>query len=361
MNIDYKQKYLKYKNKYLNSQKGGVVPPEFDEVDPLSSVDKIKTSAHESAYKFIREMIRISTESNYEIDLQVATSESLTAGLVFSTLVDIPLGGRYKYGCFGVYDTDAKRMFIGVNEPDVYTHNCAKQMAVGTLLNSNATFSIAVTGNAMAVKNDEHKIGEVFIGIACYVDDGGVTKIKVHTAVHNFCRGNPTCKLWYETPLVAKKLTKALENVVSNEAELENIVEPAGASFLSRKPRNDFLSEPTFNTITNQFNDFQLTSIVAQIIRYSTVHYALEEAITFIATTPNIITPAFVAHDRLEKGLHQKTSDIDISKPNNKYSHKENIPIICENANCEDNTRMGIHNFALYDKPHHEKMSMTEI
>ena len=43
--------------------------------------------------------------------LQIATSESLTAGSIMSILVDIPWGGFLKYGCFGVYDTDAKTRF----------------------------------------------------------------------------------------------------------------------------------------------------------------------------------------------------------------------------------------------------------
>ena len=66
-------------------------------------------------------------------DLSLATAESLTRGLIFSTLVDMPLGGSTKYGCFSVYDTDAKRIFLGVNAGDLYTHRCATEMAVGVL------------------------------------------------------------------------------------------------------------------------------------------------------------------------------------------------------------------------------------
>lgn len=82
-------------------------------------------------------------------ELQVVTAESLTAGMIASTLVDLSPGyGSYVYGGFAVYDSDAKRKFLGVHEADVYTPACARQMAAGALEASRATASIAVTGQA---------------------------------------------------------------------------------------------------------------------------------------------------------------------------------------------------------------------
>lgn len=85
-----------------------------------------------------------------------------------SSLVNIPIAGWAKYGCFGVYDTDAKRVFNSVKVQDVYTHTCAKEMAIGLLKNSNATLAISVTGNTMPYFSDLKKLGEVFIGVAGY-------------------------------------------------------------------------------------------------------------------------------------------------------------------------------------------------
>ena len=65
--------------------------------------------------------------------------------------------GWCKYGCFGVYDTDAKRVFNSVKVDDVYTHTCAKEMAVGLLKNSNATLAISVTGKCYALFSDLEK------------------------------------------------------------------------------------------------------------------------------------------------------------------------------------------------------------
>lgn len=102
---------------------------------------------------------------------QIATSESLTAGLIMSTLVDIPYGGWYKYGGFIVYDTDAKRVFNGVAVEDVYTSQCAKEMAVGVLKNSNCSIALSVTGNAKPPQHHEDTLGEVYIGVAGYLDE----------------------------------------------------------------------------------------------------------------------------------------------------------------------------------------------
>ena len=94
-------------------------------------VELAKATSHEFAAALLHKLV--------ERNLKVATAESLTGGCIFSTLVDVPFAGGCKYGSFGVYDTDAKRVFLGVTEPDVYTLRCASQMAVGILKNSNAT------------------------------------------------------------------------------------------------------------------------------------------------------------------------------------------------------------------------------
>ena len=175
--------------------------PKYGELRFEDVVSQAKDRAHKSAYDLIKTLLAKSTEKT---PLQVATAESLTGGYMFSTLVDVPQGGKVKYGCFSVYDTDAKRIFLGVEIKDVYTHRCAQEMAVGVLKNSNATFAVAVTGNAMpwqgqGSENEIRKLGEVFIGIAGY---GSNNTIVVETHAYNFCNGNEaaqTCKIWYQT------------------------------------------------------------------------------------------------------------------------------------------------------------------
>jgi len=81
-------------------------------------------------------------------NLNVVTAESLTAGMIVSYLVDVPFRGAYIYGGHAVYDSDAKRVFLGVREPNVYTEACSRQMARGAIDSSRALVGIAVTGEA---------------------------------------------------------------------------------------------------------------------------------------------------------------------------------------------------------------------
>ncbi len=129
--------------------------PSFDMLHAEDVLHEVRSRAHKKAYDLLSYIASIKSVNNQTH--KIATAESLTAGMMFSTLVDISLFGSYKYGCFSVYDTDAKRTFLGVKVKDVYTHRCAKEMAEGILKNSNATIGLAVTGNAMPYQGISEK------------------------------------------------------------------------------------------------------------------------------------------------------------------------------------------------------------
>lgn len=307
--MDYKKKYLKYKNKYQlskNKQSGGYdeYPPKFDTLSFNSEIDKIKYDAHKSAYDLL---IKI---HSLKKTLKIATAESLTAGLIFSTLVDIPFGGAYKYGCFGVYDTDAKRVFLNVKVDDVYTHKCAKEMAIGILKNSNASIGIAVTGNAMPYKNNEKMIGEVFIGIAGYTNENTIT---VSTNVYNFCSDKSTCKLWHDTPHFENKLNTLIHNYKQNN----NINIP--------------------NKFIDGYNDLQITSMLSMFIRYQTANQAYIDCVKFIDKY-NPIIPKFINNNLVD---YQKINYVDDSSNNRLLSYPTLI-INCESNVCNDDKR--VHN-----------------
>lgn len=294
--MNYRKKYQKYKQKYLNlseKQRGGAgepkitvshqaqlsdtassnsqsnvsnigkenylkdirptlpYPPQFSWIKPEHIIGKLKAKASENAYNLIKVL-----KSH-----KVATAESLTGGLIHSTLVDVPFGGWNKYGCFGVYDTNAKRAFLGVTVKDVYTHKCAKEMAVGVLKNSEATLAIAVTGNAMPNQldpKDVPKLGEVFIGIAGYRDKNTIV---VQTKVYNFCK-NPIikdddgsiCKYWVDSIDTENKLFE----------------------------KSDDKEKAKYQRYTDKFNDFSNTNLVSKYVRYSTVCQALSDAQEFL-------------------------------------------------------------------------------
>jgi nicotinamide mononucleotide (NMN) deamidase PncC len=154
--------------------------PVFDELIPrdVGVIKELKRIATEKGYNLLKLINETGgwNGDDYE-GLQIGTSESLTSGLIIATLVDIPWGGFMKYGGFAVYDTDAKRVFNNVSVDDVYTHSCAKEMAIGVLKNSNATLAISVTGNAMPLNQHVDMLGEVFIGIAGYNADNQIMYI----------------------------------------------------------------------------------------------------------------------------------------------------------------------------------------
>ncbi|MGB0550821.1 MAG: CinA family protein [Limisphaerales bacterium] len=100
-------------------------------------------------------------------NLNVVTVESLTAGMIAKTLVDLPQPtSSVVYGGFVVYDTDAKRTWCNVSTEGVYSVKTAKQMAEGALNNSRAMVAIAVTGQAMPLFGHESEMGKVDIAVS---------------------------------------------------------------------------------------------------------------------------------------------------------------------------------------------------
>ena len=223
-------------------------------------IDKIQVKVEEAAYDLLKTVNQKYVSSG--VELQIATSESLTAGLIMSSLVNIPIAGRFKYGCFGVYDTDAKRVFNSVKVDDVYTHRCAKEMAIGLLKNSNATFAISVTGNAMPYFDNLNRLGEVFIGIASYGIDDDKLKILYSTSSMNACMETEEddfqnqCDAWLkaqpnETSFATRKDTATISRLIRNYtayAAMKKSVE-----FITQN--NDKLFTPPFITTRKRKNN----------------------------------------------------------------------------------------------------------
>jgi PncC family amidohydrolase len=229
----------------------------FDLVRPEDILNDVKAKAHAAGYRFLNKLILNNSKH------QIATAESLTGGLIFSTLIDIPFGGTNKYGCFSVYDTDAKRIFLGVRVKELYSHKCVKEMAEGILKNSNASFAIAVSGNAMTDQSGSpeqiNQLGEVYIGVATYNTDN---RIICETKVFNMCSDKSStapniCKYWIDTamqPGVFNNyiITSLVSNYIRNKtAELafnmaSNFIDKNGTSIgypnilrNNRKTEND--------------------------------------------------------------------------------------------------------------------------
>lgn len=302
----------KSSSKYLSSPWDKVVKTDFyapfDSLRPEDILNDARIKAHRAAYKLIKEL-STSADWNKGYVHQVATAESLTAGLIFSTIVDVPFGGAHKYGCLGVYDTDAKRIFLGVKVENLYTHRCAREMAEGILKNSNASIAISVSGNAMpnqgVDKFDEiAKLGEVFIGVAGYKNDG---TILCETFVYNFCVEHSNalnlCKLWHDTIIQKSQISKIPEAK-------------------ARVPQ-----------LASGFNDFITTSFVSNYIRNKTAEIALLKALKFIKKN-KLAVPSFLQSDR-------PRHESDENPCNNKLLERTrtSLKTECINANCFDTSR----------------------
>ena len=98
--------------------------------------------------------------------LNLVTIESVTSGLIGSTLTDVSGGGGLYYGGFIVYNTDAKRRWAGVKTGNLYNSTTAKQMAQGALSNSGAMVSLSITGNGLTYPEDTGCEGVADVGVS---------------------------------------------------------------------------------------------------------------------------------------------------------------------------------------------------
>jgi PncC family amidohydrolase len=187
-------------------------------------IDNAKIRAYKAGYNLLKKLFNIKKETG--IFHKIATGESITGGLIFSMLVDIPFAGAHKYGSFIVYDIDAKRQFlnIDVNNDNVYSHNCVKQMAEGVLNNSNASIAIVVSGNARPNQNNKDnikKLGEVFIGVAGYKNNKTIIS---ETKVFNFCNKNKYCDFWINEALKINNYNSIdLTSFISNYIRIKTV------------------------------------------------------------------------------------------------------------------------------------------
>jgi nicotinamide-nucleotide amidase len=85
--------------------------------------------------------------------LTLVTAESLTGGMIGSTITGIPGASDVYWGGFVTYTIDAKQQILGVDaqiirEYGVVSRETACAMAEGALTHSHASVSVAVTGVA---------------------------------------------------------------------------------------------------------------------------------------------------------------------------------------------------------------------
>ena len=93
----------------------------------------------------------------------VIAAESVTAGSVGQALAAAGEASEWFAGSLVTYMDLTKRTILGVDADDVFTAECARQMAAGALRASGADVVVAITGVAGPDAEDGHEVGEVYI------------------------------------------------------------------------------------------------------------------------------------------------------------------------------------------------------
>ena len=140
----------------------------------------------------------------YPIHKQVyVTAESLTAGLIGASIVEIPGSSAYFDRGFITYSNEAKVECLGVSEDTLKTfgavsENTVIQMATGALEKSSlGTMSVAVSGIAGPDGATKTKrVGTVWMAVKqkdkapiakCFIFDGSREEVREQTVYHALC------------------------------------------------------------------------------------------------------------------------------------------------------------------------------
>lgn len=104
-----------------------------------------------------------------ENSLLLVTAESCTAGLVASTLAEIPGCAKWLECAFVTYSSESKMSYLGVNSETIARYNLtseevAREMAEGALRISRANVALANTGLAGPSSGDS----DIPVGTVCF-------------------------------------------------------------------------------------------------------------------------------------------------------------------------------------------------
>lgn len=103
--------------------------------------------------------------------LTVATCESLTGGMICSTMVDVPGASSVVRGGLITYQTDTKTLLAGVDAAlieakGVVSGEVAEAMAEGVRTRLHVDIAVSATGMASPGEVGDPPAGTVFVGVA---------------------------------------------------------------------------------------------------------------------------------------------------------------------------------------------------
>lgn len=114
------------------------------------------------------------------IGATLSTAESLTGGLLGSTIVAVPGASDVFRGAVVTYAADTKVSILGVAEQLIADHGTvhervAQQMAVGAARLLSSDFALSTTGVAGPGPSEGHQAGTVFLG--CQTPSGLTSRL----------------------------------------------------------------------------------------------------------------------------------------------------------------------------------------
>ena len=125
-----------------------------------------------------REIVRLAARKG----LTLGTAESLTGGMIASSLASVPGASQVLMGGIVSYDPRIKRELLGVSRElidtlGVVSGPCAQQMALGVREKLGVDVAVSATGLAGPGGGTPHlPVGTVFLGIA----GGGEPRVREH-------------------------------------------------------------------------------------------------------------------------------------------------------------------------------------
>ena len=135
--------------------------------------------------------------------LTISTAESMTGGMLASSIIDVPNASFVIEKSFITYSDFAKKEILDVSDKTLskegaVSYECAMEMVDGLSNISDADINVAVTGYAGP---DDKKAGLVFIGIG-YGDKIQVSKFKLSGTRNEVRRKAVNCALGMISRLV---------------------------------------------------------------------------------------------------------------------------------------------------------------
>jgi nicotinamide-nucleotide amidase len=104
----------------------------------------------------------------------VAVAESLTGGMVATSLAAAEAAGEWFRGSLVAYSSEVKHTVLDVPDGPVVSAEAAEAMAAGVRRLLGADVAVAVTGSGGPSAQDGHDPGTVYMA----VDDGSATRVQ---------------------------------------------------------------------------------------------------------------------------------------------------------------------------------------